>query len=69
MLLHLVPARDAEVDLALADEGGDVGGREEDEGQGEVLDEGDVEAVLAAELDVGTLKEVERRLVQPALCD
>lgn len=55
VLLDLVVARDAEVDLALADEGGDVGGGEEDECDGEVLDEGDVEAVLATELDVGAL--------------
>lgn len=67
MLLDLVPPRDAEVDLALADEGGDVGRGEEDKGDGQVLDEGDVEAVLAPELDVGALEEVECRVVQAAL--
>lgn len=59
VLLDLVIARDAEVDAALADEGGDVGRGEEDEGDGEVLDEGDVEAALALELDVGAFEEVE----------
>lgn len=60
MLLDLVPSGDAQVDSALADKGGDVRGGEEDEGNREVLDESDVETVLAAKLDVGTLKEVER---------
>lgn len=59
MLLNLVPSGDAQVDSAFTDKGGDIGGGEEDEGNGEVLDESDVETVLAAELDIGTLKEVE----------
>jgi hypothetical protein len=62
VLLHLVVARDAQVDAALADEGGDVGGGEEDEGDGQVLDEGNVEAILTLELDVGALEEVQARL-------
>jgi hypothetical protein len=44
MFSHLVAARYAQVDAALANEGGDIGGREEDEGEGEVLDKGNVEA-------------------------
>lgn len=67
VLLYLVIARDAEIDLALAHEGRDVGGGEEDEGDWEVLDEGDVEAVLAAELYVGALQEIERGLLEAAL--
>ena len=67
VLLHLVVARDAQVDLALADEGGDVRRGEEDERDGQVLDEGDVESVLPPELDVGALEQVKRRLLQPAL--
>ena len=59
VLLHLVVARDAQVDAALADKGGDIGGGEEYEGDGQVLDKGDVEAVLTAELDVGALEEVQ----------
>lgn len=55
MLLYLVPARDAKVDLPLANERGDIGRGEEQESDGEVLDKGDVEAVLALELDLGTL--------------
>lgn len=58
VLGDLVKARDAEINLALADECGDIGGGEEDEGDGEVLDERDIEAVFAAELDVGSFEEV-----------
>ena len=65
--LDLVVAGDAEVDAALADKGRDIGGGEEDEGNGEVLDEGDVEAVFAAELDVGALEEVESSGIETAL--
>ena len=68
VLPDLVPARDANVDLPFSDKGGDVGGGEEDEGDGKVLDEGDVKAVLAAELDVGALEEVQRGGVQASLC-
>lgn len=67
VFLHLVVACDAQVDLALAYKGGNVGGGEEDEGDGEVLDKGDVEAVLTAELDVGALEEVEGGLLEAAL--
>jgi hypothetical protein len=38
VLLHLVIARDTQVHAALANKGGDIGRREEDEGNGEVLD-------------------------------
>lgn len=58
MLGDLVEASDAEINLTLADECGDVGSREEDEGDGKVLDERNVEAVFAAELDVGSFEEV-----------
>lgn len=58
MLGDLIKARDAEINLTLANECGDVGGGEEDEGDGKVLDERDVEAVFAAELDVGSFEEV-----------
>jgi len=67
VLLDLVPAGDSEVDLAFSDEGGDVGGGEEDESYGEVLDEGDVEAVFALELDISALEEVQRGLVETTL--
>lgn len=67
MLLDLVPARDTQVHTALTDKGGDVGSGQENESDGKVLDQGQVQAVLAAELDVGALKEVERGLVQAAL--
>lgn len=52
MLSDLVPARDSDVDAALTDKGRDVCGGEEDQGDGEVLDQGDVETGFAAELNV-----------------
>lgn len=56
VLLDLVKARDAQVDLALADKGWDVRGGEEDESDGQVLDEGNVQTVLPAELDICALQ-------------
>ena len=52
MLGDLVAACDSDVDAAFTDEGRDIGGGKEDEGDGEVLDESDVEAGFAAELHV-----------------
>lgn len=52
VLSDLVPARDSDVDAALTDESRDVCGGEEDQGDGEVLDQGDVETGFAAELHV-----------------
>lgn len=67
MLLDLVGARDAQVDAALADKGRDVGGGQEDEGYGEVLDQRDVEAALPPELDVGALEQVKTWALEAAL--
>lgn len=69
MLLDLVAASDAQVDAALADEGGDISGGQEDEREREVLDQRDVQARVAVELDVGAVEEVEADLVEAALCD
>lgn len=52
MLGDLVPACDTKINTALADEGRDVGGGQEDERDWQVLDQRDVEAGFAAELDV-----------------
>ena len=68
MLFDLVAAGDSEVNTALADEGGDVGGREEDEREGKVFDERNVEARVAVELNVRAVEEVEADLVEAALC-
>lgn len=65
--LDLVVAGNTQIDATLADKGRDIGGGEEDEGDGEVLDEGDVEAVFAAELDVGAFEEVESSGIETAL--
>lgn len=64
---NLVPTRDAQIDAAFADECGDVGGREEDESDVVIFDEGDVEAGFAAELDVRAGEEVEGGLLEAAL--
>ena len=66
MFLDLIPARDAQGHLALSDEGGDVGCGEEDERNGVVFDEGDVEAIGATELDVGAGEEVEGGVLEAA---
>jgi hypothetical protein len=52
MLLNLVTAGDSQIDTALSDEGGDVGGGEEDQRKRVVLDEGNVKARVAVKLDV-----------------
>lgn len=52
MFSDLVATCDSEVDAALADEGGDVGGWEEDEGEREILYKCDVKARVTVELDV-----------------
>jgi hypothetical protein len=67
VLGDLVEACDTEITLALSDECGDVGSGEEDERDGEVLDKRDVEAVFAAELDVGSFEEVQCRGIEAAL--
>jgi hypothetical protein len=58
VLGDLVAAGDTKVNAALADEGWDVGGGQEDQRNGQVLDQRDVEAGFTAELDVGAGEEV-----------
>ena len=53
--------------MALADEGGNIGGRKKYEGDRKVLHESDIEAVFAAELNVGTLKKVQGRSIETTL--
>lgn len=67
VLGDLVAARDADVDAAFTDEGGNVGSGEEDEGDRQVFDQGDVEAGFATELDVAAGEEVEGCLLEAAL--
>lgn len=67
MFGDLVAACDTDVDAAFTDEGGDVSGGEEDEGDGEVFDEGDVKAGFTAELHVAAGEEVEGCLLEAAL--
>lgn len=67
MLGYLVASCYAQVDTAFADECGDVGCGQEDERDGEVLDERDVEARVSVELDVTAGEEVEGCGVETAL--
>jgi hypothetical protein len=68
VLGDLVAASDAQIDAAVADEGRDVGGGQEDQRDGQVLDQRDVEAGFAAELDVTAGEEVESCLLQTSFC-
>ena len=67
VLLHLVQTGNAQVDTAFAHKRRDVGSGEEDQRDREVLDEGNVEAVLSPELDVCAFKQVNGSLLQSAL--
>jgi hypothetical protein len=64
VLGDLVAASDAQVDAAFADEGRDVRGGKEDQCDRQVLDQRDVEAGFAAELDITAGEEVEGCLLQ-----
>lgn len=52
VLFDLVATGDSEVDTTFTDERGDIGCGEEDERKGQVLDERNVEAGVAVELDI-----------------
>lgn len=67
VLGDLVATSDTDVNATLTDEGGDIGGWQEDECDGQVLNKRDVETGLATELDVGAGEEVEGCLLEPAL--
>lgn len=67
MFGDLVAASDTDINAALTDEGGDVGGGQEDQGDGKVLDEGNVEAGFATKLNVRAGEEVEGCLLETAL--
>jgi hypothetical protein len=67
VLGDLVATSDTDVNATLTDEGGDIGGWQEDECDGQVLDQRDIKTSLATELDVGAGEEVEGCLLEPAL--
>jgi len=62
-----IATSDAEIDSTLADECGNVGSREEDQGEREVLNQSDVEAVVTVELDVGAGEQLNACLIKAAL--
>lgn len=68
MLSDLVRACNSQVHAAFADDGRDLGGGEEDEGDGVVLDESDVKAWRAAKLDIGAGEKVEGGLLEATFC-
>lgn len=67
VLGDLVTAGDSEVDTAFTDESRNVGGGEEDQGDGVVLDQGDVEPRVTVELDIRALQQIQACLVEAAL--
>ena len=69
VLCDLVAASDTKITTALRDEGGDIGGGQEDESDGEVLDEGDIETRVSVELNVGAVKKLDTCLVKTSLCN
>ena len=68
MFSNLVPARDAQIHSPFSNKGRYVGCRQEDQGKRVVLDEGDVEACLASELDVAAFEEGEGGLLESSFC-
>lgn len=68
MFGNLVAPCNTEIDAALANEGRNVCGGEEDKCDRQVLDQSEVEAVFAAELDIATGEQVKGCLLETALC-
>ena len=64
MFCHLIAAGYAEINAAFANEGGDVACWEENEGQGKIFHERDIESSLTAELDVGAFEKGEGGLLE-----
>lgn len=67
ILGDLVATSDGEVDAAVSDKDRDVGRRQEDERHGQVLDQRNVEARFAPELDIATGEKLESGLLEAAL--
>jgi len=63
MFLDLILSGDTKVNSPLANEGGYVGSGQEDKGNGVVFNQGNVQSVLALELNVDSAQEVECRLL------
>jgi hypothetical protein len=68
VLGDLITAGDTKITTTLRDEGRDIRGGQEDEGDGEVLDEGNVETRVSVELNVGTVEKLDTCLVKTSLC-
>jgi hypothetical protein len=67
VLGDLVTSSDTEINATLRDKGRNVGGGQEDERDGEVLDQGNVEARVSVELNVGAVEKIKTCLVKTAL--
>lgn len=68
MLGDLVAACDAQIDSTFAYKRRDIRGGQENQSDGQVLDQCNVETGLAPELYVTTGKQVQRGLLQTTLC-
>jgi hypothetical protein len=68
ILGDLVATGDTEITTTLGDEGRDVWGGQEDEGDREVLDESNVKTRVSVELNVGTVEKLDTCLVKTSLC-
>ena len=68
VLGDLVAAGDSQINAAFADECRDIGSGQEDQRNGQILDQCDIEAGFAAELDVTAGEEVEGCLLQTSFC-
>jgi len=68
ILCDLIATGNTKIATTLRDEGRDIGGGQEDEGDGEVLDESNVETRVSVELDVGTVEKLDTCLVKASLC-
>lgn len=68
MFRNLIPARDPQIDTSFTDKRRDVRCGKENECDRQVLDQRDVEAGFAPELNVASAEEVEGCLLQAAFC-
>lgn len=67
MLGNLVSSSDTKIDFTFPHERRNICSGKEDQGQGQVLDQRNVQPVVAVELDIGSREEVESRGVQSSL--
>lgn len=67
MFSNLIATGDTQINSAFANEGGNIGSWEEDESNRKVLNESNVETIMAVKLNVGASQQVEAGLIEAAL--